>query len=169
MSEAPPPATSANEPTAAVEVNDAEATFDVDPWQKKEPPELLAPNPFAFQLPPSKVALVARAELSDAVRRLKTVDWVRLSASEAERFVGKKIVIGTSEVPILLRGTAYLPTPDPSLPNDKLRVAWKGGAVIVTQLCTRLAPRPPMAHSPVIAVLPAEPTVVYTSAATSLH
>lgn len=145
-----------------------EETFEEDPWLKRAPLELAGAE-IGCLLPTSKSAVVTSAARMEAVARLEHAEWVRISVSEIEGFAGRKIAVGPNEVPVLLRGVkrAHGVNGDPRL--DRLRVAWSGGNVLVSQNCSREAPAPPMMHSPVVAVLPSEPTAVYPSTQVSLH
>jgi len=142
-------------------------TSDVSTWVNTPPREALR-GEFSHRLAQSKIAIVADDACDEAIRRLERVDWVRLSESEIEHFAGRKLEIGTDEIPALLRGTTRAHSQDRLQEFDKLNVVWKDGAVITMHVCRRHAPDPPMIRVPVVAVLPAEPSTVYTSSFVSL-
>jgi len=145
-----------------VRPTEAGTTFDVDPWQRRAPHGAIKDR-LSNRLDSSKVAVVLEEKRDEAVRRLESVDWTRVSAEELESFAGRRIEIGAGEIPVLLRGTTRSPSAEGDPGGDLLQVTWKGGAVIVSQICFRSPPTPPMIHSPVVAVLPGEPAIVYPS------
>ena len=133
---------------------------DGDGWLRRGYRDLFRGYP--RDLPKEKAATVTDEFEAEAERRLESVAWVRIEASEAEAFVGRKLSIGRGELAVLLRGVAWEYTVGSSRESDKLRVRRKDGVVVVLQIGSRdCETHPRIVRRAAVAVLSGEPTDVY--------
>jgi hypothetical protein len=138
----------------------ASPTAAVDPWCHRRSQGEIESTKLS-PVPAGKFERVVESRLADAEDALAKRAWKRVTLDEAQELVGRRLSADGGEVAVLLRGVETKKKSDDSYVADQLDLQWGGGVVVVRSRCWRAWPMPPARHSPVVAILPREPTDVF--------
>jgi hypothetical protein len=130
---------------------DERASTTNDQWTRF-PPETFVVAEDATKLPPDRFALVTHNE-GDALAKLATSPWVRVTPEEAKAYTGRSFEGPGGEL-VLVRALVL------NEGTGAFEVTWRAGEVRVYHGC--LGNRPvPQVRRGIVARLPALPTEVY--------
>ena len=130
---------------------DNRATTAADPWTRYPTMEFISADN-CRDIPADQYALVVRKE-GEALEKLDSSPWVKVSDAEAKAYTGK-ILGGAGSELVLLRALAL------NEGNGAFEVAWRAGEVRVHHGCLGRS-AVPQTRRAVIARLPASPSQVY--------
>jgi hypothetical protein len=101
--------------------------------------------------------------------RLAERAWVPLTAAETETYSGGKLHAPAADgIAVLLRCVEASPHPDERCEEDKTRVLWDSGRVIVSFASLRAYYTPPLRKA-LVAIVPSEPLELYVETLVAIY